>query len=92
MLTANRFHGPDATTEGDYPKLSGGGVKPEGPDDEVACQREALEQTGCDRYCPSGNDFADYRVRRQFAAAIAMPTFALFSRALAGSKWPNPKR
>lgn len=35
-------------TAGNYYKLPAGGVEPEDPDDEVACQREALEETGCE--------------------------------------------
>jgi 8-oxo-dGTP diphosphatase len=34
--------------QGNYYKLPGGGVEPEDPNDEVACQREALEETGCE--------------------------------------------
>jgi 8-oxo-dGTP diphosphatase len=34
--------------KGDYYKLPGGGVEPEDPNDTVACQREALEETGCE--------------------------------------------
>jgi 8-oxo-dGTP diphosphatase len=34
--------------QGNYYKLPGGGVEPEDPNDQVACQREALEETGCE--------------------------------------------
>jgi 8-oxo-dGTP diphosphatase len=34
--------------KGNYYKLPGGGVEPEDPDNTVACQREALEETGCE--------------------------------------------
>ena len=34
--------------KGNYYKLLGGGVEPEDPNDIVACQREALEETGCE--------------------------------------------
>lgn len=33
---------------GNYYKLPGGGVEPEDPNDTIACQREALEETGCE--------------------------------------------
>lgn len=33
---------------GNYYKLPGGGVEPEDPNDTTACQREALEETGCE--------------------------------------------
>jgi 8-oxo-dGTP pyrophosphatase MutT (NUDIX family) len=35
-------------TTGNYYKLPGGGVEPEDPNDTIACQREALEETGCE--------------------------------------------
>ena len=38
----------DMSTTGNYYKLPGGGVEPEDPSDAVACQREALEETGCE--------------------------------------------
>lgn len=34
--------------KGNYYKLPGGGVEPEDRDDTVSCQREALEETGCE--------------------------------------------
>ena len=34
--------------KGNYYKLPGGGVEPEDPNDIVACQRESLEETGCE--------------------------------------------
>jgi len=34
--------------KGKYYKLPGGGVEPEDSDDTVSCQREALEETGCE--------------------------------------------
>jgi hypothetical protein len=34
--------------KGNYYKLPGGGVEPEDLDDTVSCQREALEETGCE--------------------------------------------
>ena len=34
--------------KGNYYKLPGGGVGPEDPNDIVSCQREALEETGCE--------------------------------------------
>jgi 8-oxo-dGTP diphosphatase len=34
--------------KGNYYKLPGGGVESEDPDDTVSCQREALEETGCE--------------------------------------------
>jgi 8-oxo-dGTP diphosphatase len=34
--------------KGNYYKLPGGGVEPDDPDDTVSCQREALEETGCE--------------------------------------------
>lgn len=34
--------------KGNYFKLPGGGVEPEDIDDTVSCQREALEETGCE--------------------------------------------
>jgi hypothetical protein len=34
--------------KGNYYKLPGGGVEPEDSDDTVSCQREALEETGCE--------------------------------------------
>jgi len=33
---------------GNYYKLPGGGIEPEDPNDTIACQREALEETGCE--------------------------------------------
>jgi 8-oxo-dGTP pyrophosphatase MutT (NUDIX family) len=33
---------------GNYHKLPGGGVEPEDPNDTIACEREALEETGCE--------------------------------------------
>jgi len=38
----------DMPTIGNYYKLPGGGVEPEDPNDAVACQREVLEETGCE--------------------------------------------
>jgi 8-oxo-dGTP diphosphatase len=38
----------DTPTKGNYYKLPGGGIEPEDPNDEVACQREALEEAGCE--------------------------------------------
>ena len=38
----------DASTTGNYYKLPGGGVESEDPNDTIACQREALEETGCE--------------------------------------------
>lgn len=38
----------DKPDTGDYYKLPGGGVEPEDPNDTIACQREALEETGCE--------------------------------------------
>jgi 8-oxo-dGTP pyrophosphatase MutT (NUDIX family) len=35
-------------TTGHYYKLPGGGVEPEDPNDTIACEREALEETGCE--------------------------------------------
>jgi 8-oxo-dGTP pyrophosphatase MutT (NUDIX family) len=35
-------------TTGNYYKLPGGGVESEDPNDTIACQREALEETGCE--------------------------------------------
>lgn len=34
--------------KGNYYKLPGGGVEPEDSDDTVSCQREALEESGCE--------------------------------------------
>lgn len=34
--------------KGNYYKLPGGGIEPEDPDDTVSCQREALEESGCE--------------------------------------------
>jgi 8-oxo-dGTP diphosphatase len=38
----------DTSIKGNCYKLPGGGVEPEDQNDEVACQREALEETGCE--------------------------------------------
>jgi 8-oxo-dGTP diphosphatase len=38
----------NASTTGNYYKLPGGGVEPEDPNDTIASQREALEETGCE--------------------------------------------
>jgi 8-oxo-dGTP diphosphatase len=38
----------DTPTSGNYYKLPGGGVEPEDPNDTIACEREALEGTGCE--------------------------------------------
>jgi 8-oxo-dGTP diphosphatase len=38
----------DMPTTGNYYKLPGGGVEPDDPNDIIACQREALEETGCE--------------------------------------------
>lgn len=41
-------HSSDLTIQGNYYKLPGGGVDPEDSSDTTACQREALEETGCE--------------------------------------------
>lgn len=33
---------------GNYHKLPGGGIEPSDPSDTISCQREALEETGCE--------------------------------------------
>jgi 8-oxo-dGTP pyrophosphatase MutT (NUDIX family) len=35
-------------SKGNYYKLPGGGLESEDPNDFIACQREALEETGCE--------------------------------------------
>lgn len=41
-------HSSDLAILGNYYKLPGGGVDPEDSNDTTACQREALEETGCE--------------------------------------------
>lgn len=43
-----RFAVTNTPTTGNYYKLAGGGIEPEDPNDAIACQREALEETGCE--------------------------------------------
>lgn len=45
---AQKSHHSDTPNARIYYKLPGGGVEPNDPNDEVACQREALEETGCE--------------------------------------------
>lgn len=40
-------HSSDLNVQGNYYKLPGGGVDPEDSNYTTACQREALEETGC---------------------------------------------
>lgn len=38
----------DKPATGNYYKLPGGGLEPDDPNNTIACQREALEKTGCE--------------------------------------------